>query len=129
MEREHNRHLFYFTQMSFKIILKQICPGLCLPVQHVVVLQILRAPATLYIFDHMVLQKLLQELHRLLPGDIRAKIAVATEQLVKPLHSGRGREAGGVVPEVLAMFPEGHTGPEQTGHLIPLKEEREFYKD
>ncbi len=73
----------------------------------------------------MVLQKLLQELHRLLPGDIGAKVAIATEQLVQPIHSSGGGEAGGVVPEVLAVFPEGHTSPKQTSHLIPLKEDRQ----
>lgn len=72
----------------------------------------------------MVLQKLFQELNRLLPGDIRAKVAVAAEQLVKPIHSSRGGEAGGIVPKVLAVFPDGHTSPKQTSHLIPLKENR-----
>lgn len=71
----------------------------------------------------MVLQKLLQELHRLLPRDVGPEVAVVAEQLVKPVHSRGGREAGRVVPEVVSVLPEGHTSPEQTGHLIPLQEE------
>lgn len=93
----------------------------CLPVQHVIVIQILCSPATLHIFNHMILQKLLQELHCLLSGDIRSKVAVATEQLVQPIHSCRGGEAGGVVPEVLPVFPEGHSSPKETSDFIPLK--------
>lgn len=57
-----------------------------------------------------------------MPGDIRAKIVVATQQLVHPLHSGGGGKAGAVVAEVLPMFPQGHTSPEQLSHLIPLKQ-------
>lgn len=72
----------------------------------------------------MVLQKLLQELNRLLPSDVGAKIAVAEEHLVKPIYSGRGCETGRIVPEVLPVFPEGHTSPKQASHLIPLKQDR-----
>lgn len=74
----------------------------------------------------MVLQKLFQELHRLLAGDIRAKVAVAAEQLVKPIHGSRGGETGGVVPKVLAVLPEGHASSKQTSHLIPLKDNGEL---
>lgn len=101
------------------------CGKLHLPVKRVVVLQILRAPATLHVFDHMVLQELLQELHRLLPGDVGAKVAVVSQQLVQPVHGSRGGEAGGVVPEVLAVFPEGHASPKQTSDFIPLRENRD----
>lgn len=100
-----------------------------LPVKHVVVLQILHPPATLHIFNHVVLQKLLQELNRLLPGDIGAKVAVALKQLVQPVHCGRGSEAGSVVSEVLAVLPKGHAGPKQTRHLIPLKENKDRFLD
>lgn len=94
------------------------------PVKCVVVLQILCAPAPLHVFNHMVLQKLFEELHSLLPGHFRAKVAVAAEQLVEPVHSSRGSEAGGIVTKVLPVFPEGHTRPEQTSHLIPLNNEK-----
>lgn len=56
------------------------------PVQCIVVLQILCSPATLHIFNHMVLQKLFEELHCLLPCDIWAKVAVVAKQLVEPVH-------------------------------------------
>lgn len=91
------------------------------PVKCIVVLQILAAPAPLHVFNHMVLQKLFEELHSLLPGHLRPKVAVAAEQLVEPVHSSRGSEAGGIVAKVLPVFPEGHTRPEQTRHLVPLK--------
>lgn len=91
------------------------------PVKCIVVLQILAAPAPLHVFNHMVLQKLFEELHSLLPGHLRPKVAVAAEQLVEPVHSSRGSEAGGIVTKVLPVFPEGHTRPEQTRHLVPLK--------
>lgn len=60
-----------------------------------------------------------------MPGDIGAKVAVVPEQLVQPVHSSRGGEAGGVVPEVLAVFPEGHASPKQTSDFIPLKDNRD----
>lgn len=91
------------------------------PVKCIVVLQILAAPAPLHVFNHMVLQKLFEELHSLLPGHLRPKVAVAAEQLVEPVHSSRGSEAGGIVTKVLPVFPEGHARPEQTSHLVPLK--------
>lgn len=91
------------------------------PVKCIVVLQVLAAPAPLHVFNHMVLQKLFEELHSLLPGHLRPKVAVAAEQLVEPVHSSRGSEAGGIVTKVLPVFPEGHTRPEQTRHLVPLK--------
>lgn len=100
-----------------------------LPVKHAVVLQVLHSPATLHIFNHMVLQKLLQELNRLLPGDIRAKIAVALKQLVQPIHCSRSSEAGRVVSEVLAVLPKGHASPKQTCHFIPLKENKDRFLD
>lgn len=75
----------------------------------------------------MVLQKLFEQLHGLLPGHFWAKVAVVAEQLVEPIHSSRGREAGGVVTKVLSVFPEGHSRPEQTSHLIPLKNEKRLY--
>lgn len=91
------------------------------PVKCVVVLQVLRAPAPLHVFNHMVLQELFEELHSLLPGHFRAKVAVAAEQLVEPVDSSRGSEAGGIVTKVLPVLPEGHARPEQTSHLIPLE--------
>lgn len=94
------------------------------PVKHTVVLQILCSPASLHVFNDVVLQKLLQELNGLLPGDVRAKVAVALKQLVQPVYRGRGSEAGSVMPEVLAVLPEGHAGPEQTRHLVPLEENK-----
>lgn len=44
---------------------------------------------------------------------------------MQPIHGSRGGEAGGVVPEVLAVFPEGHASPKQTSDFIPLKEDRD----
>lgn len=95
-----------------------------LPIEHIVVLQILCSPTTLHIFDYMIFKKLFQKLHSLLPGNIRAKVAVVAEQLVKPIHSSSGSEAGSIVPEVLPMFPEWHPSPKQTCHLIPLQYKR-----
>lgn len=94
------------------------------PVQCIVVLQILCSPATLHIFNHMVLQKLFEELHCLLPCDIWAKVAVAAKQLVEPVHSSWGSEAGGMMTKVLAVFPDRHTSPKQTSHFIPLKNKK-----
>lgn len=59
----------------------------------------------------------------MLPGNIRAKVAVVAEQLVKPVHSSAGGEAARIVPKVLPMFPEGHPGAEQASDLIPLEYE------
>lgn len=96
------------------------------PVQCIVVLQILCSPATLHIFDYMVLQKLFEELHCLLSCDIWAKVAVAAKQLVEPVHSSWGSEAGSMVTKVLAVFPDRHTSPKQTSHFIPLKNKKDY---
>lgn len=119
----HNQHycLYFFQCLHTQIKKKVNFSKTCLPVQHVIVLQILCSPATLHIFNHMILQKLLQELHCLLSADIRSEVAVAPEQLVQPIHGCRGHETGGVVPEVLPVFPEGHSSPKETSHFIPLK--------
>ena len=69
----------------------------------------------------MVLQELLEQLHSLLPGDVGPEVAVAAQQLMQPVHSSRGGEAGRVDPEALAVFADGHARPEQTGDLIPLE--------
>lgn len=73
----------------------------------------------------MVLQKLLQKLNCLLPGNVWAKVAVVAEQLVQPINSSRSSEAGSIVPEVLAVLPERHASPKQSSHLIPLEEDRQ----
>lgn len=76
----------------------------------------------------MVLEKLFQQLHRLLPGHFWAEVAVVAEQLVEPVHSSRGSEAGGIVTKVLPVFPEGHSRPEQTSHFIPLENDKRILK-
>lgn len=96
------------------------------PIQNAVVLQILCSPTTLHIFDYMIFKKLFQELNSLLPGNLRAKVAVVAEQLVKPIYSSAGGEAARMVPKVLPMFPEGHPSAEQASDLIPLKYEGEI---
>lgn len=97
-----------------------------LPVEHAVVLQILCSPTTLHIFNHMILKKLFQKLNSLLPGNIRAKVAVVAEQLMKPIHSSVGTEAARIVPKVLPMFPEGHPSAEQASDFIPLRHEKDI---
>lgn len=76
----------------------------------------------------MVLQKLFEQLHGLLPSHFWPEVAVVAKQLVEPVHSSRGSEAGGIVTEVLPVFSEGHSRPEQTSHLIPLKNAKRILK-
>lgn len=91
------------------------------PVQMPIVFKFFCSVPSFNIFYHVSLEELPQKLQSLVPGHLRTKVVVASQEVVEVIHRLRSREAPVVAAEVCPVPPERHASSEKFNGFIPLR--------
>lgn len=91
------------------------------PVQMTIVFKFFCSVPSFNIFHHVSLEELPQKLQSLVPGHLRTKVVVASQEVMEVIHRLRSREAPVVAAEVCPVPPERHASSEKFNGFIPLQ--------